>query len=134
MSAGHLSLTVAPAEVRRGARLQALAMVRDPTEVKSRLEVGITCTETYDEQRSSGSASGGTGGGSHRVTLTDTAYQLWYPVAATAGQQEFVFEIPPLAPYSHDGDVLSYSWRAILVERRDFRIDPNCTLPFRVLP
>ncbi|MDQ2909775.1 MAG: hypothetical protein M3R26_01625 [Actinomycetota bacterium] len=58
-----------------------------------------------------------------RQTGEATAYEHWEPVEPAAGEQTVALAIPPGAPYSYEGDCVSYAWR--VSARRVRRLQPD---------
>lgn len=98
-----------PLELRRGEEVEAELTISDPEELGDRLEVGIVCAERYDWR---GMKRAGHGSPlMDRVTGDAVAYEQWVPASSSDEEQTFRFRIPRDAPYSHEGDCLSFAWR-----------------------
>jgi hypothetical protein len=63
--------------------------------------------ERYDHPGPARDADGNV----ERAIGEDVAYERWMPARRTEEPQIFRFRIPLDAPYSHEGECLSYAWR-----------------------
>ncbi len=91
-----------PERTRRGTSVQASA--RADREVGD-LELGIVCTVFYDKTVSSGSR-----GRSRRATRSSTVFERWVPAAVGAFGSAVRVDVPGDAPYSYEGDCISFAW------------------------
>lgn len=96
-----------------------------------RLEVGIVCEERYDVQVRVYVRSART---VRRQTAQATVYEQWQPLPAVVGEQTFTFRVPVDAPYSYEGDCLSYAWRVSARAPVRLRKDPRTDEPIWVDP
>jgi hypothetical protein len=94
-----------PLELRRGGEVEAELLVYEPNRLAGQLEVGVVCVERYDRR-----ASEGEGDSDGREIAEDVAYERWLPARRTEEEQRFRFRIPAQAPYSHEGELLSFAW------------------------
>jgi hypothetical protein len=62
------------------------------------------------------------------------AYEDWRPVQPLAGSQAFRFGVPERAPFSHEGDCLSFAWMVRAREPRAGARDPHQDEPLWVVP
>ena len=124
-----LEVAAATHEVRRGEELEATVTIADP-EGLGDIEVGIVCTELYDEEV----WTGGEHAGNSRTTSSATAHETWVPVEAIAGTQSVRLAIPREAPFSYDGSCLSFEWELVARGRRERKLDAQATDAIRVLP
>jgi hypothetical protein len=108
-SARSFEVAGEPLEVRRGGEVEAGLTVYDPEEIGERLEVGLVCVERYDRAVSSRTEGGETV--ADRAIAEDVAYERWVPARRTEEEQIFRFRIPADAPYSYEGEFLSFAWR-----------------------
>lgn len=118
-------------EVRRGEQIEALVTIGDPRELGD-VEVGLVCTEHYDEKVSSRGSDGST---THsRSTREAVAHETWVPVESASGVQSVRFTIPPDAPFSYQGTCLSFTWELVARGRRPRRLDAQARHEIAVLP
>jgi len=96
------ALAVDAGALRRGGEI-SVACTRGQTH-GGLLQVGIVCEERYDVEARVGRSV-------RRQTGHATVYEHWQPLATGAREQNFVFCVPVDAPYSYEGDCLSYAWR-----------------------
>lgn len=124
--AEHLDLAVSPERRRRGDSVTAVLTITDLAKVRRHdVEVGLVCTEWYDEEVDRVMDLGPLGddflpipsvgaddrGARQRVTREAIAYEEWVRVERTRRAQTVTFPVPLEAPYSHQGDCLSFAWR-----------------------
>lgn len=125
--APHLRVGVRPREVRRGERLEVDVDVSPGH--GGPVGVGLVCIETYDAwSRSRSSQSAG-----ERPTLVfreEPAYEHWEKVDAAA-PAHLHFVVPPQAPFSYEGEALSFAWRVVA---RSTGSDREALEPVWVLP
>jgi hypothetical protein len=112
-AAWHFQVIAEPLELRRGEEVEAELAVYDLDELDDRVEVGLVCVERYDHPRPR-VEDGETV--VERATAEAVAYQSWRPAWRTEEPQSFRFRIPPDAPYSYEGDCLSFAWRVVARE------------------
>jgi hypothetical protein len=93
------------------------------------LEVGLVCSELYDHDVTVHHRGGTT---VVRQTLEATAHQDWRGIEPAAGERTFTFRIPRDAPYSYEGECVSYAWRVSARFVRDLRPDPRLDHPIWV--
>jgi hypothetical protein len=105
---GHFEVIGEPLELRRGEEVEVELTIHYPEDVGERLEVGLVCVERYDQPVSRIEASETV---VEREVGEDIAYETWVPAWRTEEQQTFRFRVPPEAPYSHEGECLSFAWR-----------------------
>lgn len=130
--AAHLKLEADKRELERGG---SLVVVPQATErpAGAPFEVGLECLEIYDEwvDRHGKILRGITQELSMRDTLELVVWETW--VEAAAGQP-VAFDVPPDAPFSWEGDCLSFAWRAVARERDASGAGGRRTLPIWVRP
>ena len=97
------------------------------------LEVGLVCVEKDDRQVRVHSQSAGAGA-PVRQTTTATVYEEWQPAQTATGGQTFTFQVPRDAPYSYEGDCISFAWRVSARAVRRLRKDPRLDRPIWVEP
>jgi hypothetical protein len=96
-----------------------------------RIEVGIACDERFDTEarvRVRGATS------VVRQTGEATVHEQWQAAAPGVVEQTFTFLVPADAPYSYEGDCLSYAWRASARAVRPRLKDARLDEPIWVLP
>jgi hypothetical protein len=125
-----IGLTVDRDEPRRGERL-SVTLTLPPRAGQSELEVGLVCVERYDHLVRA-QHRGGTS--VIRQTGEATAHQEWRRVEPRAGEQTLTFQIPSDAPFSYEGECVSYAWRVSARAVRRLRADPRVDHPIWVLP
>jgi hypothetical protein len=115
---------------RRGDEVEALVTISSARGLGD-VEVGLVCTEFYDEVTTSTDSQG-----THtsRTTSDATAYEAWLPVESAAGVQSVRFTIPPEAPFSYTGGCLSFKWEVVARGRRRHRLDAQARRDVSVLP
>ena len=118
-------------EVRRGGEVEALVTITSARRLGD-VEVGVVCTEYYDEEQTSSDGDGTTS--TSRVTCDEIAHETWHPIEAVAGVQSVRFTIPPDSPFSYDGDCLSFKWEVVARGRRSRQLDAQARSEFSVLP
>jgi hypothetical protein len=131
-----LQVDVGQPEARRGAEVEALVTISSPRGLGD-VEVGLVCTEYYDEETSSTtSSSTGSNGytSTSRTTSSEVAHQAWLPVESSAGVQSVRLAIPAEAPFSYKGHCLSFKWEVVARGRRSRRLDAQARQEISVLP
>lgn len=116
-------------EVQRSAEVEALVTISDPRRLGD-VEVGLVCTEYY-ARYSEGVGTDDAGG---RVMTYDVAHEAWLTVDSVPGVQSVRLPIPPEAPFSYDGDCLSFRWEVVARGRRKRRLDAQVKRDITVLP
>lgn len=117
-----------PLELRRGDEVEAELIVYEPYRLAGRLEVGVVCVERYDRPaRDAGDPDAS-------EVAEDVAYERWLPARRTEEEQRFRFRIPPDAPYSHEGECLSFAWRVSARDADGTGEDSRSDDPIWVLP
>ena len=113
--------------VRRGQQLEALVTITSVRELGSP-EVGVVCTEYYDEEDTDSK------GNKTRITCNALAHESWTAIEAIAGVQSVQLTVPEEAPFSYEGDALSFRWELVARGRRKHRLDAQARTPLSVLP
>lgn len=105
--------------VRRGDQVEAVVTISQPRGL-GRLDVGLVCTESYDYEHTWTDRHG-----THtsRETAHEVAHEAWQAVESGVGEQSFRFLVPPDAPFSYNGECLSFKWEVVAVGRRRRRLD-----------
>jgi hypothetical protein len=120
-------------EVRRGERVDALVTIsRSPEELTS-VEVGVVCTESYDVEVQTATDSR-YGSSTQRETRTAIAHESWLPAEVILGSQSIRIAIPREAPFSYDGDCLSFKWKLRARGSKRHRLDAEAEREICVLP
>jgi hypothetical protein len=123
--ARHVKVEVERTDFKRGE--DVVVRVEVASRASEKLELGLVCTEYYDERRSDGR------GGTNRATAQAVAFEDWRP--QTAGPPQAVrFSIPADGPYSFRGDCVSYVWRVSAREPKRLRFDPATNVHLVVRP
>jgi hypothetical protein len=124
-------LTVAATqhEVRRGDDIEA-RVTASSRRMQGALEVGLVCTEYYDEDVRDGMDDHTP----NRTTLQAIAYETWQPVDDVDGDQSLRFTVPPNAPFSYKGECLSYKWEVVARGRKRHRLDAQARSEVVVRP
>jgi hypothetical protein len=107
-------------EVRRGEEVEAVVTIPAVGGV-SNVEVGLVCTEYYDEETSYTDGQGHAR--TSRTTAEAIAHEAWLPLESARGVQRVRFAIPAEAPFSYEGDCLSFRWEVVARARRRRRLD-----------
>ena len=128
--ARHLKVTLSAPEAHRGgvidARLEVTRATDDP------IELGLVCTEYYDEERTTTNSNGVPS--TARVTAEAVAHEDWQSVPANGSVHNVRFEVPADAPFSYRGTCLSFEWRVSARQPKKLRFDRATTVDLRVLP
>jgi hypothetical protein len=123
-------LAARPIEARRGQELEAAIRIGDPSAAAGDIEIGLVCTAHYDRW----TQSSGPDTSRRRVTAQGIAYEDWREVPAALGSQQVRFAIPPDAPFSHEGECLSFAWRVTARTHAAMARDPRHDVPLWVAP
>lgn len=127
---GHLRLLVEPIEVRRGDTVRATLTITDVSRVGEHLELGLVCTEYWDDKVETYNQYGSQ---TSRVTKTADAAKAFRP-AQRIEQQTMEFQVPPESPFSYEGSAVSWAWHVSVVDRREHRVDPRRDVSIWVSP
>ncbi|MDX6436658.1 MAG: hypothetical protein QOK34_1492 [Gaiellaceae bacterium] len=125
------ALTVAGEEARRGGKLSVTLTLARSSPDDEPLELGIVCVEIYDYQVTAQTRAGPV---VVRQTGEANAYEHWQHVERSAGSHSAELELPGDAPYSYEGDCVSYAWRVSARVARRLRSDPRIDHPIWVSP
>jgi hypothetical protein len=121
-----LQVDVGQPEARRGGDVEALVTISTRAGLGD-VEVGVICTESYDEQSTDSK------GQISRTTSEDVAHEEWLPLENTVGVQTIRLRIPAKAPFSYEGDCLSFKWELVARGRRS-GLDAQAAREISVLP
>jgi hypothetical protein len=116
----------------RGEEVEALVTISSPGKLGN-VEVGVVCTEYYDEEDTDTDMDTG-GQSTSRVTSDEIAHEALLPVDAISGAQSLHFTIPPDAPFSYRGTCLSFKWEVVARGRKSRGLDAQARSEFSVLP
>jgi hypothetical protein len=126
------TLGVEREEARRGDELRVtVTLSPGAARADDPLEVGLVCVERYDYTARAQTKAGPV---NVRQTRDATAYERWLPVERAVGEQSYVLGIPAAAPYSYEGECVSYFWRISARAVRRLRADPRSDHPIWVRP
>ena len=128
----HFALEASPLELSRGQEVEARLAVSDVERLSEEAQVGLVCTVFYDRWHRTTDSDGH----SRRTRGTDkaVAYEDWRPAQRMMGTQRFTFTIPPDAPFSHEGDCVSFAWAVAAREPVQLGRDPRRDEPIWVTP
>lgn len=126
-----LEIGASTGEVRRGAEFEVLVTVPSNTRLVG-IDVGLVCTELYDEESSHTDSDGHTH--TSRQTARAIAYEAWLPVEIATGVQDVRLSIPAEAPFTYEGECLSFKWEIVARGRRRRAIDLEAGRELSVLP
>ena len=118
-----LRLSPASPEPRRGEELTVTVSGRIPD--GARLELGLICEERADTEIHTQTAI-------VRETAKTTVVEEWLPVGA--GDPGCTFHVPEEAPYSYEGECVSFAWRVAARAPRAGRPDARLEEPIWVEP
>jgi hypothetical protein len=128
----YFTVTAGPGELRRAERFKAQLQINDPGRIGGELEVGLVCTQFYDTKRIARDNEGFTY--KRRVVESGVVHEKWQKAPRDGRTQTFSFEIPPDAPFSYEGAVVSFAWRVSARVPRSRRRDPCSDQPIWVHP
>jgi hypothetical protein len=130
-----LRVSASDQNVRRGGEVETLVTISSPRGLGD-VEVGLVCTEYYDEETRSptSSSTGGADLSPSRTTSTAIAHEAWLPIESAAGEQSVRLAIPAEAPFSYKGECLSFKWEVVARGRRSRRLDTQARQEISVLP
>lgn len=120
-----LEVHVEQPDTRRGADVDARVVITTP-EGLGEIEVGLVCTESYDEH------SGGEDGG--RTTFRGTAHESWQALPSMQGEHSATLTVPSDGPFSYSGSCLSYKWEVVARGRKARALDARASYEIRVRP
>lgn len=127
---GYLRLVVDPVEARRGDTVRATLTITDVDHCGEQLELGLVCTEYWDDKVESYNQYGEQ---TNRVTKTVDAAKEFRPAQRVA-QQTMEFQVPAESPFSYEGSAVSWAWHVSAVDRREHHVDPRRDVPIWVSP
>lgn len=123
------TLTVDREQPRRGDEISVMFTGRRTDD--DRLEVGLVCVERYDMQVRIYVRGAST---VRRQTAEAGLHEQWLTVPPAVREQTFTFVIPPDAPYSYEGECVTYAWLASARAVKRLRKDPRHEEPIWVRP
>jgi hypothetical protein len=126
-SSKDVALEVAPSQVARGQWVGVTVSPRRVGAAVSDVEVGLLCIQFADAwfdqwgrwYRSIDDMPDSTG--PRRDTVEEIAHEVWRDVALD-DDVELLFKVPEWAPYSYEGECLSFAWRAAAKHRGEFAV------------
>jgi hypothetical protein len=124
-----IQVGVAAHGVHRGEEIDALVTISS-AQGWDNVEVGLVCTEYY-ACHSEGVGPDDSGA---RATTYAIAHEAWLAVESVLGAQSVRLTIPTEAPFSYEGDCLSFKWEIVARGRRRRRLDARATHEISVLP
>jgi hypothetical protein len=127
----EFELQFADAAVLRGEDVELNLTVSKRRGRLGEIDVGLVCVESYDVQTTTyvNKRSQTT-----RTTRRATAHEQWIRLDGPATERAVSFEVPENAPYSYDGDALSFAWQIRAVSRATGRPDAAEHWEVAVLP
>lgn len=129
--AEHIRVSTASDVVRRGDEVAVRLEISDLDRAGEHLELGLVCTVWYDRCERVGS---GTDSRRSRIINEQVAHEEWRSVSPGQRVQALSFQVPPNAPFSHEGSCLSFAWRVSAREPAALRADPVRDHPLWVTP
>jgi hypothetical protein len=124
-----LQVDAGEGEVRRGGEVEALITISSPKGFGD-LEVGLVCTEYYDEETDSYGDTSNTS----RATVESIAHEDWQAVEEVTGVQSVRLAIPADAPFSYQGACLSFKWEIVARGHKSRGLDAQARREISVLP
>jgi hypothetical protein len=124
-----MKLSVAGDSLRRGGEVSVSVTGRPTPE--DRIEVGLACDERYDTEVRTYARGVSV---VIRQTEEELVHEQWQELAPAAAEQTFTFVVPVDAPYSYEGDCISYGWRVSARAVRPRQRDPRLDSPIWVEP
>jgi hypothetical protein len=122
----EIDVTVAEPEVRRGGQARAVVAPGIHARGGAPLAIRIVCAESHDWVRRSKNHTS-------RGTADTVVYEQRLELPAEA-EREVLFDVPASAPFSHEGEALSYSWRIEARQNVERGVDRIAFAPIWVLP
>lgn len=129
-NARYFRVSANPTDLRRGDKVNVQLEITDVDKLQGRVQVGLVCTELYDERKVNYTQNGQT---TRRVVTRATAYEKWNTAAGNRSES-FTFEIPADGPFSHEGAVLTLEWRVTARTPIKHGRDPSSDQPIWVAP
>jgi hypothetical protein len=129
--ADYLELRVEPIEVRRGDTVAATLTISDAAKLAEKLELGLVCTEYYDQKQTVYTQNGSN---EQRATRSTDAFSKWANPDRRQLQQTVRFTVPPEAPFSYEGGTVSWAWHVSVLDRQTHRTDAHRNVPIWVSP
>jgi hypothetical protein len=126
-----LRVSTGAQEVRRGEEVEALVTISSSRGLGN-LQVGVVCTESYDYMSMSTDRDGMSQ--TSRETAEAIAHEAWQPIDDRSGVQDVRLPIPADAPFSYQGDCLSFRWEVVARGRKRRRLDARAAQEISVLP
>jgi hypothetical protein len=128
---GHgLEVGVTNPETCRGEEVDALVTVSS-IEGLGEIEAGLVCTEYYAEEVGTHNQYGSS---PSTVTSEAIAHEEWLPIESAPGVHSVRLPIPLDAPFSYEGNCLSFKWEVVARGRRKRRLDAQAKHELSVAP
>jgi hypothetical protein len=108
-------ISISNPQIRRGDDIEVLVTITGSARVEE-AKVGLMCTECYAEKVPDDDPESDFG--TTRQTSEAIAHEDWTPVDSAPGVHSVRLRIPLEAPFSYEGDCLSFKWAAIANGRR----------------
>jgi hypothetical protein len=122
----HLRVRSSTEEVLRGHELEATVEIHNARRL-DRVEVGLVCTELYLAVSSGPNSAA-------FETREHTEYESWMAMDAGLDERKVRLRVPAGAPFSYEGENLSFRWQVVAHGERRRRLDVRATCDVRVLP
>jgi hypothetical protein len=126
-----LEISTSQRRVCRGDHVEVLVTIADTAGIGN-VDIGLVCTEYYDEKVQDDESE--TRFGTKRQTSEAIAHAEWLRIDSAPGVQSVRLEVPAEAPFSYEGDCLSFRWEIIAHGRRRRRLDAQARLRIAVAP
>lgn len=138
VSSDAVELEVEPLEACRGDTVAITVRPRQPGVGVSSLRIGLVCVERADawfdsrERYYPGLEQVPDAEIPHRGIVEEPVHESWQPLES-AEERRVLFEVPGDAPYSYEGDRVSFAWRAAAKHAGEFS-EREVHVPFWVSP
>lgn len=129
--ARYLELRVEPIEARRGGTVTATLTISDAAKLGEQIELGLVCTEYYDQKKTVYTQNGYS---EQRMTSSTDAFAKWDQPDPGQTQQTIRFTVPEDAPFSYEGGTVSWAWRVAVLDRHAHKTDAHRDIPIWVSP
>jgi len=131
----ELELVPSSVEVRRGEAVDAEVTLVDGSSL-DKVEVGLVCTEFYDEEVETEEVdnTGRSETRQERTTRSAIEYETWVPIENAPGVQRVSLPIPREAPFSFEGDCLTFRWELVARGGKSMRLDAQAGCDLWVAP
>ncbi|MGH9277229.1 MAG: hypothetical protein ACRD12_03860 [Acidimicrobiales bacterium] len=120
-----LQVGTSDAVVTRGGEIEAVVTISKLGKLGD-VHAGLVCTEAYSTRSMESDEN-------NLAQMWATAHESWVPVDGTAGVHRVRLVVPPDAPYSYKGGVLSFKWEVVARGVRKL-LDARAAQEITVLP